>query len=102
MASAAAASGEGSLSTKRLTPTTVCSPRSIASTRRVFELHQPLLEKSGLDRRHCPAHRLDAGELLLGLALEFGDLACDLGRAVEDVAEFEQVGLVGKDLLHPQ
>jgi hypothetical protein len=35
--SAEPASGEGSLSTKRLTPTTVCSPRSIASMRRVFD-----------------------------------------------------------------
>ena len=33
----AGVSGDGSLSTKRLTPTTVCSPRSIASTRRVFD-----------------------------------------------------------------
>jgi hypothetical protein len=37
MASAEPASGEASVSTKRLTPTTVCSPRSIASTRRVLD-----------------------------------------------------------------
>ena len=31
-----AASGDGSVSVKRLTPTTICSPRSIASTRRAL------------------------------------------------------------------
>ena len=36
------------------------------------------------------------------LGLQLGDLAGDLRIAVEDVAIFEQVGLIGHDLLHAQ
>ena len=102
MASAAPASGDGSLSMKRLTPTTVCSPRSIASTRRVFDFDQLLLHVALLDRGDRAAQRLDVGELVLRLALELLDLGGDRRRAVENVAVFEQVGLVGEDLLHAQ
>ena len=41
-------------------------------------------------------------QLLLRLALEPLDLGSYRGRAVENVAVFEQVGLVGENLLHAQ
>ena len=60
------------------------------------------LHVAALDRGDRAAHLLDALELFLRLALELVDLARDLGRAVEQVAVFQQVGLVGEDLLHAQ
>ncbi len=46
-------------------------------------------------------HLVDAGEFGLGCGLQLGDLGIDDARAVEDVAVFEKVRLVGEDLLHP-
>src|SRR5262249_54085522 len=63
---------------------------------------QLLLEIPGVDRGNRAAHPVDALELLARLALERGDLALDLGGAVEDVAMVQQVGLEGEDLLQPQ
>ena len=48
------------------------------------------------------AHRVDAGELGAGAGLQRLDLGVDGGVAVEEVAVFEQVGLVGDDLLHAE
>ena len=64
--------------------------------------HQPLLHVARFDRRDRAAHLVDAGQLLLRLALELIDLGGDLGRAVENVAVFQEIGLVGEDLLHAQ
>ena len=54
-----------------------------------------------VDRLHRAAHRVDLGELGAGAGLERLDLALDRRVAVEDVVEFQQVGLEGEDLLHP-
>ena len=73
-----------------------------------LDLAQPLgvaLDEAPLhvvDRLHRAAHGLDGGELRPRLLLQLRDLGGDLGRAVEDVAVFQQVGLVGEDLLHAQ
>src|SRR5262249_3091020 len=67
-----------------------------------IRLHELLLHVAGLDRRHRPAHVADAPELLARFALELFDLARDFAGAVENIAVIEQVGLVGKNLLHTQ
>ena len=95
-------SGDGSVSVNLFTPTTICSPRSIASSARGVRFDELRFHVARLDRRDRAAHLLDAGELLARLALQLLDLGGDLLRAVEDVAVFEQVGLVGEDLLHAQ
>ena len=64
--------------------------------------HEPLLHVAGLDRGHGAAHRLDPRHFGGRLALQFGNLVRDLGRAVENVAILQQVGLVGEDLLQAQ
>ncbi len=46
--------GDGSLLVKRLTPTTTCSPRSIASMRRAPVLHQRLFHVAALDGERAP------------------------------------------------
>ena len=68
-------------------------PRGVRGDQRLFHV---------VDGRHRPAHGLELGEFGAGLALQLLDLAVDLDRAVEDVAVFEQVGLVGDDLLEPE
>src|SRR6185295_14677755 len=60
------------------------------------------LHVARLDRRDRAAHLVDTGKLLPRLALELFDPGGNLRGAVEDVAIFEQVGLVGEDLLHAQ
>ena len=87
---------------KRLTPTTICSPRSIASTRREFDSTSCCFRYPELDRCDRAAHLLDLFQLFLGRFLQRRDLGGDRRRAVEHVAVFEQVGLVGEDLLHAQ
>ena len=47
-------------------------------------------------------HLVDAGELGAGAGLQLLDLGGDGGVAVEEVGVFEQVGLVGHDLLHAE
>ena len=68
----------------------------------MLDFDELLLHVARLDRRHRAAHGVDARQFFLGLGLERLHLALDLGRAVEDVAVVEQVGLVGQDLLHAQ
>ena len=60
------------------------------------------LQRPGLDRLDRAAHRVDGGDLGERLALQLGDQRRDLLAAVENVAELEQVGLVGHDLLQAQ
>ena len=60
------------------------------------------LEIAGLDRRDRAAHRVDRREFRLGFGLQRLDARLDLLRAVENVAEFQQVRLIGHDLLQPQ
>ena len=42
------------------------------------------------------------GKLIQRALFQRGDLAVDGGVAVEEVVIFQQVGLIGEDLLHPQ
>ncbi len=97
-----AVSGEGSELVNALTPTTICSPRSIASSRRVLDSTSFAFSTPRLDRLDRAAHRVDGGEFRDRLALQLGDQRCDLLAAVENVAEFQEVGLVGHDLLQAQ
>ena len=57
-----AVSGDGSELVKALTPTTICSPRSIASSRRVLDSTSFALSAPGLDRLDRAAHRVDGGD----------------------------------------
>ncbi len=100
--SAPAASGEGALSVKQLTPTTFCSPAAIAARRAAFERDQTLLDVARLDRGERAARALDPGELGARIGLQLLDLGLDHRRAVEQIVVVEQVGLVGQDLLHAQ
>ena len=52
-----------------------------------------------LDRLDRAAHGVDSGDFRLRFALQLGDQRVHLLAAVENVAEFEQVGLIGHDLL---
>ena len=97
-----AVSGEGSELVKALTPTTICSPRSIASSRRVLDSTSLRFHHARFDRLDRAAHRVDGGEFRERLALQLRDQGCDLLAAVENVAELEQVGLIGHDLLQAQ
>ena len=63
---------------------------------------QLALHVADLDRRGGAAEVFDLLEFGFRLCLQFGDLARDLGIAVEDVAIFQEVGLVSHDLLHAQ
>ena len=102
MASAAPANGDGSLSRYLLTPTTICSPRSIASSRAVFSFDQLLFQVARIDCGNGATHLLDALEFFLGQALQIVDLARNLARAVKNIPVVEQVGLVSENLLHAQ
>src|SRR5262249_20585074 len=64
--------------------------------------HELMFHIALLDGGDCAAERRDVRQLLLRLAFESLDLGGNCGRAVENVAVFEQVGLVGEDLLHAQ
>ena len=64
--------------------------------------HQRALHVAALDGGDGAAHGVDDGEFGPGGLLQLVDLALDLQRAVEEVAIFEQVGLIGHDLLHAQ
>ena len=57
---------------------------------------------AGLDRGHRAAHRFDLPQFFLRRLFEFVDLGGDHRRAVEQIAIFQQVGLIGEDLLHAQ
>jgi hypothetical protein len=60
------------------------------------------LHVAGLDRDQRPAHGVDPGQLLARLFLQGLDLRGHGLRAVEQVGVFQEVGLVGQDLLHPE
>ena len=96
-------SGEGSASVKALTPTTVCSPASMADRRLRFDLDQALLHVGRLDGGHRAAHVGDARHLRRAAsAFSSSTLRAISRAAVEDVAVFQQVGLEGDDLLQAQ
>ena len=61
-----------------------------------------LFQVTGFHGGHGAAHLLDLRKLVLRRLFQLGDLGGDRRRAVEDVAVFQQVGLVGEDLLHAQ
>ena len=64
--------------------------------------HELLLHIAVLDGGDRAAQPLDVRQFLLRLALEPLDLFGDCGRTVENVAVFEQVRLIGENLLHTQ
>ena len=94
-----AVSGEGSELVNALTPTTICSPRSIRLEPAGVGFDELCFQSAGLDRLDRAAHRVDGGDFRCRLALQPGDQRFDFLAAVENVAEFEQVGFVGHDLL---
>ena len=97
--SSPAVSGDGALSVNLLTPTTIDSPASIAaSRRRCFD--QPLFS-SRLDRRHGAAHFIDPRQFASSLGANPPPWPRSLGT-VENIPVFEQIGLIGDDLLHAQ
>ncbi len=55
-----------------------------------------------VNRGHGPAHRVDLGKLCARALLEFFNLAVHGGVAVEEIVEFQKVGFIGEDLLHPE
>jgi hypothetical protein len=63
---------------------------------------QLLLHVAGIDGGDGAAHAIDAHQFGARRGFELIDLGRDLGGAVEDVAEFQQVGLVRHDLLQAQ
>ena len=86
---------------QRLTPTTVCSPASIRSDALRIALDQTLLHV--VDGGDGPAHLLDAAAARpLRPPSSSSTFARDLAGAIEYVAEIEQVGLVGQNLLQPK
>src|SRR5689334_22144477 len=63
-------------------------------------LHQPLLHV--FDAGHGPAQCLDARQLLARARLQLLDLPRYLAGAIENIAELQQIRLIGEDLLQPQ
>ncbi len=61
-----------------------------------------LLEVARFDGGDGAAHVFDLLEFFLRRLFQLGDLGGDDRRAVEHVAIFQKVGLVGEDLLHAQ
>ena len=94
-----AVSGDGSELTKALTPTTIWSPRSIASSRRVFDSTRRALRTPVSIARTAPPIASIAAISASASAFERLDQGRDFLAAVENVAEFEKVGLIGHDLL---
>ena len=93
-------SGEGAVSVKQLTPTTICSPVSIRRTRSAWLRTRRRLSSSMASK--APPERLHVGQLGRGGLDQLGRLGLDHHRALEDVAVLEQVGLEGEHLLHAQ
>ena len=63
---------------------------------------QASLEDAGFDRADRAAHRVDRRDLGQRLGLERLDQGRDFLAAVEQVAEFQKIGLIGHDLLQPE
>ena len=94
-----AVSGDGSLCVNRLTPTTIWSPRSIASRRLVFELDELAFHIARGDRLHRAPHRVDGAKFGERLPLERGDQGVDLPAAFENIIKFKKISLISHDLL---
>ena len=93
-------SGDGSVSVKRLTPTTICSPEPMRRVRSAIDATSRDFER--VDCGEGAAH----GEHLVQLGLrgvaQLGGLRLhDLG-SVEQVLVLQKVALVRQHLLHPQ
>ena len=93
-------SGDGSVSVKRLTPTTTCSPDSMQPGPLGHRRHEPRLQR--LDSVERTAHREDLVELGPAPRRRARRSCVDDCGALEDVVVLEDVGLVGEYLLHPQ
>ena len=93
-------SGDGSVSVKRLTPTTICSPASIAASAARVRLDQRALQAPVSTAAIAPPMASMRASSARAASFSSSTLASITRRAVEDVAVFEQVGLVGEDLLH--
>ena len=83
-----------------MTPTTTSSPLSIWLKPAGAALDQAALHV--VDSGNGAAHFFNRRKFGLGFFFQCRNLAGDFGRTVEDVGVFEQVGLIGQDLLHPQ
>ena len=94
------ASGDGSVSVKQLTPTTVRSPDSMRRTRSALLCTSRPFISSIISNEPPPSstHSSSAD----AASDELGDLRLDDLRSVEEVAVLEQVGLVREHLLHAQ
>ena len=98
--SASAVSGDGSVSVKRLTPTSTCSPDSIRAIRSRWDSTSAAFMYGTAST--APPLLLDARHLLARALEQLGDEPVHHLRALEDVGVLEQVGLVGEHLLDPQ
>ena len=93
-------SGDGSVSVKLLTPTTLVSPDSMWRMPLGVGLHEPTLDLvDHLERAAAVEHPL---QLFPRRGRQLLDLRLDDLRALEEVAVLEQVGLVREHLLHAQ
>ena len=97
-----AVSGEGSELVKAFTPTTICSPRSIASSRRVLDSTSFAFSTPVSIALTAPPIASMAAISATASLFSSGDQRRDLLAAVDNVAEFEQVGFIGHDLLQAQ
>jgi len=85
-----------------LSPMTV-SPRALDRLQaRGVGLDQLRFHIAAFDGDGRASERVDLGQLGQRLFLQRRDLARDFAGAVENVAIFQQVGLIGHDLLHAQ
>ena len=97
-----AVSGDGSVLVKPLTPTTICSPRSIASRRRVLDSTSLAFSAPVSIALTAPPIASMAAISASASVLSLRDQRRDFLAAVEDVAELQKVRLVGHDLLQAQ
>ncbi len=100
MIASAPPSGDASVSLKRFTPTTTCSPGLDPPGPVGHRPDQPTLQLlHGLERAAECEHVVELG---LGRVDQLGRSPLDDLAAIEDVVVLEDVGLVGQHLLHSQ
>ena len=93
-------SGEGAVSVKQLTPTTVCSPDSMRRTRSAWLRTRRAFSSSMAAK--APPRPSTSSSSAVAASTSSAVLASTTVRAVEDVVVLEKVGLEGQDLLDPQ